>query len=49
MSDTDSYLLKCALEELEKGKELNLQLINEECACKYGYSDQTDLTTTKGE
>ena len=36
MLDTDSYLLKCALEELEKGT--NPEIITEECSCKYGYS-----------
>lgn len=37
MTDTDSYLLKCALEELDKQFGKPIEQINEECACKYGY------------
>lgn len=35
MTDIDSYLLKCALEELGTGK--SHDQITQECACKYGY------------
>ena len=37
MTDTDSYLLKCALEELDKQFGKSAEQITEECACKYGY------------
>lgn len=37
MTDTDSYLLKCALEELEKQFDKSPEQITEECACRYGY------------
>lgn len=36
MLDTDSYILKCALEELENGKAAEEATV--ECACKYGYN-----------
>lgn len=50
MTDTDSYLLKCALEELDKQFPKPLEEINAECACKYGYSEpQQDLTTNQKE
>lgn len=50
MTDTDSYLLKCALEELDKQFPKAIEEINAECACKYGYSQsEEELTTTKKE
>lgn len=52
MTDTDSYLLKCALEELEKQFGKPLEQINEECACKYGYApagQNNELNNKKGD
>lgn len=45
MTDTDSYLLKCTLESIERG--VSIESIQFECECKLGFRDYNSYDNKK--